>query len=654
MSYLLGEQKVMSLLLNLDYIVLGELITCVLSFILFCNILISFSFYDTRQRYFGFAVLSCFFSAFFDTTSSICTTFYAELPLWLGMLSSTLFYIFLIATPFFICCYGIEIAYAYKPQKRKIHLILCYAVFLIYLVIVGVNIFNGVIFNYDKVAGYVRGKYNLIAYLITAIFAVILLSSVIMNRKAMAKRMFIVFLAYPVISCGCVFIQFTHKELLLSGISSFAALLFAYVSIQSDLLEYDTATGLMTENKLRKQVSLKKGNNSLYVLDIENMKLLNTNMDAVKFNMMMLDIGKEFSRVFERNVFHLSTSRFAAIAKKIDEAVEKGTIVEDYIKNLINRHDLQLPTNIEFHSAVISFKDYDFTYSTLMDVINSMLNQASNSGIKTIQVCDENVIANTSKRQNIYDILQTELTPESEQFQMWYQPVYSLKERKFTYVEALARLNGTKIGDLSAKEFLPVAEVKGFMEKLGKIAFDKVCRFIAENRTLVPAVSVNASVFQMANSNIIENVLGTISKYSLQPSNIIIEVTEDIFDDDYYFIIVEHMKKLAEAGISFHLDNFGIGKSSAQRLVTLPFTTIKMDKSLINKAVESKNEDTLFSGLTKTFKAAHFNVVAECIENRSQLVVANKAGVDFVQGFLSCKPLPPADCIDFLQKKKAD
>ena len=642
----------MSLLLNLDYIVLGELITCVLSFILFCNILVSFSFYDTRQRYFGFAVLSCFFSALFDTTSSICTTFYAEVPLWVGMLSSTLFYVFLIATPFFITCYAMEIAYVYKPQKRKSHIILCYVVFIIYLIVVIINIFTGVIFKYDKVAGYVRGKYNLIAYLVTAIFAVLLLSSVIMNKKAMAKRMFVVFIAYPIISCACVFVQFTHKELLLSGISSFAALLFAYVSIQADLLEYDTATGLMTENKLRKQVSLKKGNGSLYVLAIENMKLLHTNMDAVKFNMMMLDIGKEFSRIFERNVFHLSTSRFAAISKKLEDAVEKGNRVEKYIKNLINRQDLHLPTNIEFHSAVISFQDYDFTYSTLMDVINSMLRQARNSGIKSVQVCDETVIANTSKRQNIYNILQAELNSDSEQFQMWYQPVYSFKEKKFTYVEALARLNGTKIGDISAKDFLPVAEVKGFMGKLGKIGFDKVCRFMAENRTIVPAVAVNASVFQMANSNIVENVLGTISKYALQPANIIIEVTEDIFDDDYYFIIVEHMKKLAEAGISFHLDNFGVGKSNAQRLITLPFTTIKMDQSLLNKAVESKNEDTLFSGLAKTFKAARFDVVAECVETRAQLVVANKAGVDYVQGFLSCKPLPPTNCIDFLRKKR--
>ena len=328
----------MSLLLNLDEYVLGELITCFLSFILLCNIFVSFSFYDQRQRYFGLSGICCFFSALFDILSSICASYYKFIPSWVGTVVSTLFYLFLIALAFFISCYAVAVAYIYKPAKKRRLIMLCYIIFAVYVVIIIANIFTGIVFKHDPVLGYVRGPANLIAYVMTAIFSIITVFSVIINKKTMAKRMFIVFMLYPVICCFFVFIQFNNKELLLTGLASFTALFFGYVAIQADLLEYDTATGLMTENKLKQQISQKKGNGTLYVLAIENMKLLHTNMDAAKFNMMVLNIGKEFSHIFENSAYHISTSRFAAITKKLDEAVEKGNRLEKYIKNLINEN----------------------------------------------------------------------------------------------------------------------------------------------------------------------------------------------------------------------------------------------------------------------------------------------------------------------------
>lgn len=636
---------------NLDYYVLGEFITCVLTFILSCNIFLSFSFYDKRQRFFGYAVISTFFSALFDISSAFCITYADKIPTWMGTLSSTLFYIFLIATPFFICCYAIEIAYAYRDSKRRSMFTLCVVIGVAYFVIIIVNLFTGIVFRHDKELGYVHGKLGYITYLMTGIYACITVFSVIVNKKSMAKRMFWVFVAYPFISCIFVGVQFNNPKILLTGISSFTALLFAYIFIQSDLLEYDTATGLMNENKLRKQINQKKQKGAVYVFYIENMKLLQNNMDISKLNMLMLDIGKEFSNVFDRSAFHISTSRFAAIGKKIDFVVEKGNKIERYIRNLVNKPDLGLPTAINFHSAVANLADYDFTYSTLTDVINAMLKKAKNNDFRNVQVCDESIIKDIENRHHIYAVLKDVLENDSSRLKMWYQPIYSFKEKKYTHLEALARINGTEIGDISPVDFISVAESKGLISPLGEIIFEKVCRFISENNTVVDTVAVNFSIFQLINSDFVDKVVSILSKYNLKPSNIIMEVKEDIFIDDYYYIILENMTKLSDLGIQFHLDNFGTGKSNVEKFIKLPFNTVKFDITLTKMAELSKNEDSLFSGMAATFKNAKFSVIAEGVETRNQLILANKAGVDYVQGFISGPPMPGDKIIDFLKRK---
>ena len=117
-------------------------------------------------------------------------------------------------------------------------------------------------------------------------------------------------------------------------------------------------------------------------------------------------------------------------------------------------------------------------------------------------------------------------------------------------MEALSRLRNTELGDIPPQEFVQVAENRGLIEMLGFIAFEKVCKFISDNRDTVNAVSINFSIYQMMNPNVVENVLNTISRFSLLPSNIIMEITESIFIDNYE-LVMRNMLALARAGVDY-------------------------------------------------------------------------------------------------------
>ena len=179
-------------------------------------------------------------------------------------------------------------------------------------------------------------------------------------------------------------------------------------------------------------------------------------------------------------------------------------------------------------------------------------------------------------------------------------------------------------------------------------AFEKICKFISENKGVVNAVSVNFSVYQISSPNIVDKVLNTIEKFGLSPSNIIIEITESVFIENFE-LINSNIEKLANAGIKFYLDDFGTGYSNLTTVIALPFSTVKMDRSLVLTMEESNRNYKLVKNLISTFKDANLEVLVEGVETQEQNYLVKNAGADYVQGYLYSKPLSAADCIKLLK-----
>ena len=454
---------------------------------------------------------------------------------------------------------------------------------------------------------------------------------------------------YPFISLYFVLIQFIFPKILLTGIASFTTMLFAYVTIQSYVMEINIKTGLMTESRLRKRLSIQRKSGVLYVMTIENINMIQSSLDVAELNQLYLHLGEIFMANFPRSAYILSLNRFAAIAHNIGEVDTKSQKVLADIKKLGSDINSIIPIPIESYSAAIEFSKEDNDYDSLMDLLNNMLVRAKASQLKTLQICDESVFVDRERKRYIYRILKRELTLESEQFQVWFQPIYSIEGQRFEYMEALSRLLGTELGEIPPQEFVQVAESRGLIELLGFVAFEKVCKFISENRDTVKTVSINFSVYQMMNPKVVDNVLNTIERFSLSPSNIVMEITESIFIDNYE-LVMKHMIELAQAGVKFYLDDFGTGYSNLTNVISLPFSTIKMDRSLVLAMEEGQKGVSLFFDLVSTFKGVGFKILVEGVETNNQNYLVERAGVDYIQGFLYSRPLPPHECVDLLKR----
>lgn len=638
----------------LDYYVLGEIVTCILSLILCFNIFMSFSFSDIKHRLFMYGGVSSFLASLFDVLSVYCITYYKSVSYIACVSTSTLYFLFLLVIPLVLADYVLNIV-GQKSWISKYGHLINGIIYILWVIVILLNIKTGWIFSFDSELGYVRGSLKNLTYYLTAYYAIFSIVVTIQNKNRLPRRMIVVYTGFPLVSVFILAIQYFDSKILLTGAASFAALMFAYVSIQSDLMDYDSATGLMTESKLKRYVQIKnqskKNRFYLYVLSIDNMNFIQNNMDVTELNKMILNLSKEVLRLFERKSFFISGGRFAGIAKTEEEIRNYSEAIENYIVNLNANMDAILPAPLETYCTAIACTDDYSSYDNIIEVINNRIQKSKNNGIHTLCFCDDAILVDVERKRVIYKILKRELRLDSEQFQVWFQPIHSLDKKKFTYMEALSRLQGTELGDISPTEFVDVAEKRGLIERLGFVAFEKVCKFISENKDLIDAVSINFSVYQMTNPEIVSNVLSTISKFKLEPKNIIMEITESIFIDNYE-IVLKNMNELAEAGIQFYLDDFGTGYSNLANVVGLPFSTIKMDRSLVLMMEESAKGVQLFNNLVATFKDAGFKILVEGVETMDQNNLVEAADVDYIQGFLYARPQPEIDCIDTFKRQK--
>lgn len=237
-------------------------------------------------------------------------------------------------------------------------------------------------------------------------------------------------------------------------------------------------------------------------------------------------------------------------------------------------------------------------------------------------------------------------------FQMYYQPIYSVKEGKFVSAEALIRLKDDQYGFVSPALFIPQAEESGAIHQIGDFVLEDVMRFIGGNdfKSLgLEYIEINLSVAQCIESNLFEKIDGLMQKYGVRPEQINLEITETGTNYDPA-TTDRNISLLKEKGITFSLDDYGTGYSSIARVVTLPLDIVKLDKSLVDD-MDSAMMWTVITNTVNMLKRMNKKILVEGVENKRALDKFVELGCDYIQGFYFSKPLNETDFLKYVISK---
>lgn len=222
-------------------------------------------------------------------------------------------------------------------------------------------------------------------------------------------------------------------------------------------------------------------------------------------------------------------------------------------------------------------------------------------------------------------------------FELNFQPLYSLAERRLTGFEALIRWNHPVRGRVNPVEFIPLAEETGLIVPIGEWVLREACHQAGRWPADV-SVAVNVSPKQFAATGIAATVLSALSGSGLPPHRLELEITESIFiaDVDQTLATLHSLRSL---GVKIALDDFGTGYSSLSYLRSFPFDKVKIDKSFVEDLGTSRNGHAVIRAITTLAAALGMETLAEGVEDVAQLEVLEREGCQNIQGYLFSRPV---------------
>jgi EAL domain-containing protein (putative c-di-GMP-specific phosphodiesterase class I) len=239
----------------------------------------------------------------------------------------------------------------------------------------------------------------------------------------------------------------------------------------------------------------------------------------------------------------------------------------------------------------------------------------------------------------------------NNKFEMFYQPIYSVKEKRFTSAEALIRLFDEKYGMISPGLFIPAAEESGAIHQIGDFVLDDVCRFISAsdfNILGLDYIEINLSVAQCVEANLSRKIIGILDKYHVDVKQINLEITETAVAYDTE-TSGRNIKELVEAGISLSLDDYGTGYSNIKRVTELPIDIVKLDKSLVDE-MDNPMMWVAISNTVNMLQDMGMKILVEGVEEEREFNKFVELGCDYIQGYYFSRPLPEAEFLKFIKK----
>jgi EAL domain-containing protein (putative c-di-GMP-specific phosphodiesterase class I) len=257
-------------------------------------------------------------------------------------------------------------------------------------------------------------------------------------------------------------------------------------------------------------------------------------------------------------------------------------------------------------------------------------------------------------RKNIHMMNSLRNAVSNNELILYFQPIIHIKTNEVHAAEALLRWQYDDKGFVPLSDLIPVAEESGLISDIGKWVISTACkqmRIWQENSSCnLKYITINISSKQLRDPHFSSFLLQSIKSYHLQPSSIKLEVTESalIENFDETKLLIE---KLNYEGIEFIIDDFGTGYSSLSYLKTLPFSTLKIDRSFIRDVLTDPDDATLIRAIMDIAHQFEYQIVAEGVEEEAQrrkLMEMNDSIL--YQGFLTCKPCSVSDFEEFISE----
>jgi diguanylate cyclase (GGDEF)-like protein/PAS domain S-box-containing protein len=270
---------------------------------------------------------------------------------------------------------------------------------------------------------------------------------------------------------------------------------------------------------------------------------------------------------------------------------------------------------------------------------------AKEMGRDRVEVFDEALRAKVRRRlQNEIELRQA---LDHDELTVHYQPEVDVQsDGGIIAVEALVRWRHPRRGLLAAAEFIDLAEETGIIVDIGRWVLREACAQQVRWREQIPdhpvRLRVNLSALQLAEPDLLPDVMDILSDTGIEPASLCLEITETVVMADAEASL-QVLQKLRGLGVELAIDDFGTGYSSLSYLKQLPVDVLKIDRSFVDGLGTDPDDAAIIEAILVLAQSLGLGVTAEGVETETQLQELVRLGCRRVQGFFFARPSPPEE-----------
>jgi diguanylate cyclase (GGDEF)-like protein len=416
----------------------------------------------------------------------------------------------------------------------------------------------------------------------------------------------------------------------------------------NSIIQCDRITGLPnkyffkdTVTDLLKMVVENSSRAAMIIINLDNFKYVNDSYGHDFGDSLLKEVSESILEAVTDDILVSRYSGdtfllFKSDITDIHEVVALCNIITKSFEepNIVNDKKIYLTASI----GIALSPDHGIDYNTLLKNADAAMYEAKKNGKNECDFFNDNLSVKLKRVYCLQKGLRTAL--KNNEIYVMFQPKVSLDDSLVNGFEALARWESHEFGLVNPAEFIPIAESSKMIVPIGSFVLEEVfkktkCLLNEGNDNF--KIAVNLSEMQLREDVVLSDFKKLIDKYRINPKYIEVEITESMLmkSFDKNVKIIQEIKNL---GVSIALDDFGTGYSSLNYLTKLPIDVLKIDRSFVIDLMSNPKSKCIVENIINLSHQLGIEVVAEGVEDKSQVEYLRMILCDVVQGYYYSKP----------------
>lgn len=383
-------------------------------------------------------------------------------------------------------------------------------------------------------------------------------------------------------------------------------------------------------------------------LDLDNFKYVNDTYGHKSGDQLLKDFSKHINSAIRGNdvLARIGGDEFLILLSDLNKE-NAIKIIEEVSKRIMEivKEPYIIEDKENFITASIGASCYPQDgedSDTLIKNADIAMYEAKRFGKNNLKICNEELKNRIIEKAQVRNALYRAI--ELEELLLYYQPQVNIKLNKIIGFEALLRWHYKKQKFISPIEFIPIAEETGLIIPIGYWVIEKACRMLKkyQDQGFKYTMAINLSSNQLEDADFAGGVFKIINETGVDSNYLEFEITERITLNTSEEIL-KNLFFLKTLGIKISLDDFGIEYSSYMKIKSLPIDKIKIAKEFIQEINENKKDNEIISSIIQLSRDLNLSIIAEGVEEISQLEYLKSKDCEEVQGYIYYKPMPDSE-----------